>query len=103
MGRLAMFILGMGVGGALVYGAERYHVLRTNQGLETVPKLSASFSETYVDVRGFGPSDWADHQGLAADVLRARKEYLIQGAVADKVRQKVDGLLQDLAPPGSGS
>jgi hypothetical protein len=103
MGRLAIFILGMAVGGGMVYGAERYHVLRTSQGLETVPKLSASFSETYVDVRGFGASDWADHQGLAADVLRAHKEYLIQDAVADKVRQKVDGLLQDLAPPKSGS
>ena len=103
MSRLACFLLGLAVGGAAVYGAERYHVLRTNQGFETVPKLSASFSDTYVDVREFTASDWAGHQGLAADVLRAHKEYLIKDAVVDQVRQKVDGLLQDLAPAGDGS
>lgn len=103
MGRLAIFLLGAMVGGGLVYGSERYHVLRTNQGIETVPKLSASFSETYVDVRNFNATDWADHQGLAADVLRAGKEYLIKDAVVDQVRQKVDGLLKEFGPPAPGS
>ena len=103
MSRLAFFVLGLLVGGALVYGAERYHVLRTKGGFETVPKLSASFNDTYVDVREFTASDWADHQGLAADVLRAHKEYLIKDAVVDQVRQKVNGLLQELGQPGEGS
>ncbi len=103
MGRLAIFVAGALIGGGVVYGSERYHLLRTNKGWETVPKLSASFSETYVDVRNFNASDWADHQGLAADVLRAHKEYLIKDAVVDQVRQKVDGLLQEFgqAVPGS--
>ncbi|HVW39706.1 MAG TPA: hypothetical protein VHB99_20450 [Pirellulales bacterium] len=102
MSRLAFFVLGLVVGGGLVYGAERYHVLRTNQGFETVPKLSASFSDVYVDVREFTASDWAERQGLAADVLRAHKEYLIKDAVVDQVRQKVNGLLQEFGPAEAG-
>ncbi|HVX64850.1 MAG TPA: hypothetical protein VHC19_29800 [Pirellulales bacterium] len=103
MGRLAIFLTGALLGGAVVYGSERYHVLRTNRGWETVPKLSASFNETYVDVREFTAADWADHQGLAADVLRAGKEDLIKAAVVDQVREKVDGLLKEFGTGDSGS
>ena len=103
MSRLAFFVLGLVAGAALLYGAERYHILRTNGGFEVVPKLSAGFSDTYVDVRPFTAGDWVQRQGLAADVLRAHKEYLIKDAVVDQVRQKVDGLLQEFEPSGAGS
>jgi hypothetical protein len=103
MGRLAIFLAGALVGGGLVYGSERYHILRTNQGFEAVPKISASFNDVYVDVREFSAADWADHQGLAADVLRAGKENLIKDAVVDQVRQKVDGLLKEFGQSDSGS
>ena len=46
MKRLSGFLIGVVVGGGLVFGAQRYHVLRTEQGFEVVPKLSADFSET---------------------------------------------------------
>jgi hypothetical protein len=65
--------------------------------------LSASFSDVYVDVREFTASDWAQRQGLAADVLRAHKEYLIKDAVVDQVRDKVNGLLQEFGSSESGS
>ena len=56
--QLSTFILGIVVGGALVFFGQRYHVLRTDRGLETVPKLSSGFNDTYVDVRQFQAADW---------------------------------------------
>ena len=95
MKRLSGFLIGVVVGGGLVFGAQRYHVLRTEQGLEVVPKLSADFSECYVDIRKFGASDWAEHKALAAAILSAKKEHIFHDSAADSVREKMSGLLDE--------
>jgi len=96
MKRLSGFLFGIVVGGGLVFGGQRYHVLRTEQGFELVPKLSADFSDCYVDVRKFGASDWAAHKSLAAAILSAKKEHIFQDSTADSVRERVSGLLDEL-------
>ena len=53
MRQISSFLCGVMVGGALVFFAQRYHVVRTDQGFVTVPKLSSGFDETYVDVPPF--------------------------------------------------
>lgn len=96
MSRIGTFLFGVIVGGCLVYSAQRFHVLRTEDGLETVPKISATFSETFVDIRGFDASDWLEHKELAAAVIRAEKQHLLKQAVADTVQKQVDRWLDDL-------
>jgi hypothetical protein len=96
MKRLSGFLLGVVVGGGLVFGAQRYHVLRTEQGFEVVPKLSANFTDCYVDIRNFSPDDWSEHKALAAAIIGAKKESIFHGSAADAVREKMSGLLNEL-------
>ncbi len=101
MSRFGSFITGIVVGGAAVFGGLKYHVLRTDSGVEVVPKLSATFSETYLDVRQFDASDWTEHRQVAAAVVRAGKQHLFQNAAGESLRDTVDKLLGELEPPRS--
>ena len=96
MKRLSGFLVGVVVGGGLVFGAQRYHVLRTEQGLEVVPKLSGNFSDCYVDIRKFSSDDWSQHKELAAAIIGAKKEHIFHDSAADAVREKMSGFLDEL-------
>ena len=55
MGRLSTFVFGGIIGAVLVFGSLKYHLVRAPDGLHLIPKLESNLSETYVDVRQFGP------------------------------------------------
>lgn len=96
MGRLGSFVLGIVVGGAGVYTSLEYHVVRSDEQFELVPKLSANFSETYVDVRGWTLSDWNSHKMLAAAVVKAKKEHLLKNSAADSLLDGMKNILNEL-------
>jgi hypothetical protein len=77
------FLTGGIVGGALVYGSLTFHVVRTEAGVQFVPKSVATFAETYLDTRTFTPSDWMRHRLLVADIIAARKEHLFAVSAPD--------------------
>jgi hypothetical protein len=87
--QLSTFILGIIVGGALVFFGQRYHVLRTDRGFETVPKLTSGFNDTYVDVRKFQAADWERHKELAAAIVHAKREDLLGASASDQTRQGI--------------
>jgi hypothetical protein len=91
MGR---FLIGFVVGGATVLGALRYHVVRAGDGVHIVPKMSATLSETYVDIRQYSPQDWTSHPAVAAALVRAGKGNLVQGAAVDSLWNGAEGLLK---------
>ena len=93
MGR---FLIGFVLGGVTVLGALKYHVLRTDDGIEIVPKLSGTFSDTYVDTRGFDTSDWANHKTVMAAVVSARKEHVLKDTAATELVKSVGGMLEGL-------
>jgi hypothetical protein len=93
MRRLPTFIFGMVVGGLLIYGALNYHVINAPSGLHLVPKVESTLAATYVDIRGFGLSDWAQHQEVAAALLSANRQDLMQSAAEDSLRTGLDRLL----------
>jgi hypothetical protein len=101
MGRLNAFLVGVIVGGGAVFGALKYHVVRSEDGLHLVPKVSSSFEEVYVDVRQFGPSEWTEHKSLAVALLQADKEHLIGDTTAHSFRQSVRDVLDGLTSDGS--
>jgi hypothetical protein len=96
MSRLSSILFGVALGAGLVYGALNYHVLRTDEGIEFIPKLSATFSETYLDVRRFGVSDWADHQLVARAVIKAGKDDLLAGSATRSLQEGVQGLIDNI-------
>lgn len=100
--RFGAFVFGMAVGGTLVFGAQRYHVVRTDRGVELVRKLSPGFGETYVDVRNYSAADWAEHPSIAAALMRSGNEHVLQDDAADSIRQELGGLIDGLKRIGEG-
>lgn len=96
MGRLSNFLMGVVVGGVVMFVALTYHVVRTTDGYELVPKLTAGFAETYVDVRNFGVSDWSNHKALVAAIVRADKQQILQGSSAESLTEGVHEMLKGL-------
>ena len=99
---LTTFFLGMVVGGGGVFFAQKVHVLRTEQGVEFVPKLTTGFSETYVDVRQFSAGDWENHKELAAAIVHAKKEYILSGSASEQTRQGIGSFVDQLKSLKSG-
>lgn len=96
MGRLGTFLFGIAVGASLMFVSLTYHVVRTAKGYELVPKLTAGFSETYIDVRSFGASDWANHKSLVAAIVRADKQTILQDSSAENLTEGVQEMLKGL-------
>ena len=86
MTRLSYLLLGAILGGGATFCAQNYHVVRSDEGYHAVPKVSATFKEAYVDVRGFEVADWAEHRALAVAIVKAEKEHLIQEPDVETVR-----------------
>ena len=91
------FLCGVALGGGVVFGSLSYHVLRTNDGVQVVPKLSPDFHEAYVDVRQFTPMDWARHKSVVAAIVRAKRESIFQGAAIESLNQGVTGLVREFS------
>ena len=96
MGRIGNFLMGVVVGGVLIFGAQRYHLVRAKDGFYLVPKMSATFSDAYVDVRSFTVSDWAKHKSLAAAIIQAIKENLLQDSAEDGFRDNLRNAIDRL-------
>jgi hypothetical protein len=92
MSRLSCIVFGVLIGAGLVYGALNYHVVRTPEGLEFVPKLSTTFDETYVDVRTFGVGDWAEHEQLVRAVVKSGKDHILRDAATRSVQDGINSL-----------
>ena len=91
------FVFGFIVGGIVVVGAQKYHVVRSDDGHHFVPKMGVTFRETYVDVRTFSPNDWSQHPELAAAIVRSGKGHLMKNAAIDSLFGGVEGLLKSMS------
>ena len=100
MGRLSTFVFGGIIGAVLVLGSLKYHLVRAPDGLHLVPKLESNLSETYVDVRQFGPQQWSEHSSLVSALLKADKADLIGDTTTRQLGQGVNDALKGLM--GSG-
>jgi hypothetical protein len=102
MGRLSFMFLGIVVGGAAIYGAFSFHIVKSDSGLTLVPKRSASLSDTYVDIRSYNMSDWAAHPALSADIVAAEKQQLMNGSAQGQIQNQVQGAVQTAIQDFSG-
>ena len=96
MGRLSALVVGFALGAGAVGGSLNYHVLKTAQGYEFVPKSSMTFEETYTDVREFGPADWVKHPLLSQALIKADKQHVFKDAAVGKMVESVNEMLNDL-------
>ena len=93
MRRLITFIIGMIVGASLLYGIQRYHLIRADDGFHLIPKVESSLGATYVDIRDFTVADWSRYSGVAMALIQADQGDLMENAATDTIRQSIDRLL----------
>jgi hypothetical protein len=93
MSRMPSFLLGLVTGAGLFYAAMNFHVLWAGDGFHLVAKQSRRVSEAFVDIRHFTMSDWAAHPQLAADLVQAKKEYLVGNSAAASFQDNVQQLV----------
>ncbi|MFT5527222.1 MAG: extradiol dioxygenase family protein, partial [Pirellulaceae bacterium] len=89
MNRLGCFLSGIIVGAFAIFFAMSYHVVNAHDGMHAVPKVSAKFSDIYVDIRHFGIEEWDDHRALALAIYQADKAYLLQDSATEGFRQTI--------------
>jgi len=97
---MSRFLFGMVCGAALLFIAMHYHVVRGNEGVYLVPKISNNLSDIYVDTRDFGLADWQRRKPLAAAIMQSNQSHLLEdsslGAFRESVRGLVDGLFNSV-------
>jgi hypothetical protein len=93
MSRVATFLLGMATGAMLLHGAMHYHLVRARDGLHLVGKTPPGLSQAFVDVRQFGAAEWTQHPQLAAALVRANKQSLMQQSAVASLQEGVNQAL----------
>lgn len=96
MNRLSSFFLGAVIGGALVFGAVKFHLVRAGEGFHLVPRLDPGISDVYVDIRQFSLTDWSNHRALAAAIIRANKEHLLQDSATQGFREGLKSAIDNI-------
>lgn len=96
MGRVSTFICGMICGAGLLWGAMHYHVVRSDDGVYLVPKLSNNLKQAYVDIRGFTISDWQQNRTLAAAIIRNEKSHLLGDTSLNQFKGRIISAIDEL-------
>jgi hypothetical protein len=96
MNRLSSFFTGLIVGAAGLYWAMTFHVVRADDGVHVVPKVSAGLGDAYVDIREFGAEQWSEHRSLAAAIVHAEKDELLKESALSNLRHAAQGALESL-------
>lgn len=93
---MSRFLFGMLFGAVLMYAAMHYHVVRGDEGVFLVPKISNNLSDVYVDIRSFTLQDWQRHKPLAAAIMRSERSHLIGDSSMNRFRESVGHLVDQL-------
>lgn len=86
------FMLGFVAGAATLYGSMSFHIIQAKDGFHLIRKTSLTFTDTYVDIRTYGVSDWREHTGLAEALTKSDRPTLMDDAVKNSVRSTWDHL-----------
>ena len=74
---LYKFISGMVVGSVATLAALNFHLIRTTDSWAVVPKRHLALTDTYVDIRDWGLSDWTEHADLVYTLHKNGRQDLI--------------------------
>ncbi len=95
MNRLSTFVFGVLVGAALMFTSLKYHIIRAEDGLHLIPKVTSQFGDIYVDIRQFGPEQWSEHRSLTLAIAAAKQENLLEDSVTSGLRRRVEDTIRD--------
>ncbi|QDV42937.1 hypothetical protein Enr13x_27880 [Stieleria neptunia] len=91
---MSRFFAGMFCGALLLFVVMHYHIVRGNNGVVLVPKISNNLAGIYTDIRAFDLQDWQNHKPLAAAIMRSNQSDLLEDSAhrnfGNAVRRVVD-------------
>jgi hypothetical protein len=93
MRTVSSFLLGMAAGAALLYTANNYHVVRSNEGLHLIAKQPARLGEIFIDVRGFSLADWAARPQLVSALVQANEQRLLGDSATRGFQQSMNQII----------
>ncbi len=93
---MSRFFFGMICGAVMLYVAMHFHIVRGNEGVFLVTKISNNLSDVYVDMRDFELSDWQQHKPLAAAMIKSNKSHLLEDASLGGFKSSVSGMVEGL-------
>ena len=89
---LRMFLIGLLVGTCAGLFVAHFHVVNTSQGVVVVPRTPRPpLRSSYVDIRSWSPSMWANHPEVTQALMADGRSALIRETVENN-------LLEDLLP-----
>ena len=89
MWRVTWLLGGVVLGAVLTIGAQSYHVIHTKEGLKFVAKRNATLSDTYVDVREWGVTEWSKHPDLMWTLAQNDRKDILNTNVLERDMQGV--------------
>ncbi|MEW4529079.1 hypothetical protein [Maioricimonas sp. JC845] len=96
-GRLKALVAGMTIGGASMFVAQQYHMVRCDEGVFFVKRTTTTDLKTaYVDVRKWGMTEWGKHPQVAAALTRDGYGALVVATTANKVKDAITSPFADL-------
>lgn len=90
MHRITWFLGGFIAGIVALLIVQQYHIVRAEEGLHLVPRVSAGYDDIYVDIREFKLTDWRDHEQLAMAMVKNDKEHLLKDSAVNSVYDSID-------------
>jgi hypothetical protein len=93
MNRLGAFLLGLLLGGILMFVGLRYHIVRASDSFHLIPRQGGKVDDLYVDIREFDLKAWNEHRSLAIDIIAAKKEHLIGESTSNSLSRRLNDLL----------
>ncbi|MFG0332130.1 MAG: hypothetical protein ACF8TS_02105 [Maioricimonas sp. JB049] len=96
-GRLKALVAGVAVGGASMFVAQQYHMIRCDDGVFFVKRTTTTDLKTaYVDVRRWGMAEWGQHPQVASALTRDGYGALVMATTANKVKETLTRPFADL-------
>ncbi|MCA9113964.1 MAG: hypothetical protein KDA79_02685 [Planctomycetaceae bacterium] len=77
MRRIMLCLFCFALGGAAMYSAFSYHVVRTPDTVVFVPRIDNGLKDTYCDIREWTLGEWRDHPGLIRALMEDGRSDLI--------------------------
>ncbi len=96
MGRIGAFIVGFMLGCLTLFFSMHYHFVHAQDGWHPIRKTIPRLSDTFVDIRSFGHSQWLEHPGLAAAITEAKKTELISQSIGNTALQPVQNTIDNV-------
>jgi len=84
MRRLIALLVGVAIGGGVVFGSFQYHLVRTEKNFIFVRRQRADWHDAYVDIRKWSHHEWGAHRDLSNDLIAAGRGDLITRSLTEQ-------------------